>query len=109
MAERHRHLNVAVARIVGRIHFLSFHKGLFILSVAKGDGIGRTEVPVLSIWRIGTALIMAATWIAPGHSAHLGTILNKIITAVCVLLSSIYVVVFFFLSCLLLLLLLLLL
>ena len=106
MAERHRHLNVAVARIVGRIHFLSFHKGLFILSVAKGDGIGRTEVPVLSIWRIGTALIMAATWIPPGHSAHLGTILNKIITALCVLLSSIYVVVFFFLSCLLLLLLL---
>lgn len=71
------------------ISFSFVKDGSFYPSV-KGMG-GSIEAPVLSIWRIGTALIMASTQIPPGHSAHLGTILNKKITAIYVSLCSINV------------------
>lgn len=48
-----------------------------MLSYAKESNKGSTEAPLLSVWRVGTALIKAAIQILSGHVSQLGTFLSN--------------------------------
>ena len=64
--------------IVGPIFAFNLIKWWSNVPYAIGDEKGSIAAPFLSVYRIQTAAIMAATQILPGHLPQSGTFLSKI-------------------------------